>query len=121
MGVVFFVFLWPLVAVAGLVGILATLASSIVLSPAFPFLLGSLVLNILAAADAVRLIWKWFHDGERFNIKESVKRPLILVIAGFVAFWVGVVLAATVIMSFFNGSAEASAAQVLFQYAAYLH
>lgn len=47
MGVVFFLCLWPLLAVAGLVAILAMLASAIILSPAFPFLLGSLVLNIL--------------------------------------------------------------------------
>lgn len=117
MGVVFFLCLWPVVAVVGLVGILAMLASSIVLSPAFPFLLGSLVLNILAAADAIRLIWKWFHDGERFDVKASIKRPLILVIAAFAAFWIGVVLAATVIMSFFNGAAAAEAAQVLFRHA----
>ena len=113
MGVVFFPCLWPLLAVAGLVAILAMLASAIILSPAFPFLLGSLVLNILAAADAIRLIWKWFHDGERFDIKESVKRPLILVIVAFAAFWVGVVLAATVIMGLFASDAAAEAARAV--------
>lgn len=111
---ILFFILWPAVAVYALFQILFTLAGSIVLSPALPVLLGSLILHVLAAADAIRLAWKWFYKGERFEIKANIKRPLILLAAGFACFWIGVVLAATIIMDYFNYSTVASAALILF-------
>ncbi|WP_282741128.1 hypothetical protein [Olsenella uli] len=102
MGAVFFVLLfWPLIFAVGLVFVLFEVASAIILSPAFIALIASLVCDVLAVADLGHLAWLWYHDGKRFNVKAKVVRPVILVVVGFVALVVGLVLAALVVRGLF--------------------
>ena len=95
--------LWPFMLVGTVVTIAFVAAVEFVTSPAFIFLVASVIFGALAAADVIRILWRRHREGPSYELNlRTFMRPLVLCGMSMALFLVMVLLTGGMLLAWYQ-------------------